>query len=236
LIKVPAQADIVCNGGRKGMSSGPDAESIFGKAITEHLAVVRAMQNQQGVLEAIARGMVSTLKAGGKILWCGNGGSAADAQHLAAELVGRFRRERRAIASVALTTDSSILTSVANDYGFETVFSRQVDALGRSGDLLVGLSTSGNSPNVIAALVAARAQGMATVGFSGAGGGRMARLADHLFAVESSDTARIQEAHILAGHMLCDWIELNCLDTARGNMDVANDSDNRRIARTAEAK
>jgi len=157
---------------------------------------------------------VSTLRAGGKILWCGNGGSAGDSQHLAAELVGRYRRERRGMASLALTTDSSALTSIANDYGYEAVFSRQVEALGVEGDLLVGISTSGNSQNVVAALAAARRHGMATVAFTGAGGGRIAKLADHLFAVASKETARIQEAHILAGHMLCDWIELDCVSGA----------------------
>jgi len=218
------------------MSSDMDAAGIFDKAIAEHLTIVRAMQNQKRELLSIARAMTSALQMGGKILWCGNGGSAADAQHLAAELVGRFRRERRAMPSVSLTTDSSILTSVANDYGYEAVFSRQVEALGRPGDLLVGISTSGNSPNVIAALVAARAQGLATVGFSGLGGGRMALLVDHLFAVQSSDTARIQEAHILAGHMLCDWVELNCLESARGRGDAVRESENPGMVWTAEAK
>jgi D-sedoheptulose 7-phosphate isomerase len=191
------------------MSSSPDAATIFGKALAEHLQVVSKIEQQQPVLEAIALAMTSTLRAGGKILWCGNGGSAADAQHLAAELMGRFRRERRALPSVALTTDTSILTAVANDYGYEAVFSRQVEALGNPGDLLVGISTSGNSGNVIAALKTARAQGVATVAFTGVGGGKMGACADHLFAVESKDTARIQEAHIFAGHMLCDWIELD---------------------------
>jgi len=193
------------------MSNSPNAAGVFGTSIAEHLEVVRQLEAQQPVLEAIARAMTATLRAGGKILWCGNGGSAGDSQHLAAELVGRFRRERRAMASVALTTDGSSLTSIANDYGYEAVFSRQVEALGVKGDLLVGISTSGNSRNVIAALEAARIQGLATVAFTGAGGGRMAKLADHLFAVASKETARIQEAHILAGHMLCDWIELDCL-------------------------
>jgi D-sedoheptulose 7-phosphate isomerase len=191
------------------MSSGPDRESIFGKAIAEHLEVVRQIAAQQPVLEAIALTMTATLRGGGKILWCGNGGSAGDSQHLSAEIVGRFRRERRGMASIALTTDSSTLTSVANDYGFEAVFSRQVEALGLPGDLIVGISTSGNSRNVIAALETARSQGLVTVAFTGAGGGKLAALADHLFAVDSRDTARIQEAHILAGHMLCDWIELD---------------------------
>jgi D-sedoheptulose 7-phosphate isomerase len=153
--------------------------------------------------------MAETLRFGGKILWCGNGGSAGDSQHLAAEVVGRFRRERRGLPSIALTTDTSILTAVANDYGFEAVFARQVEALGNAGDLLVGMSTSGNSQNVVAALACGRAQGLATVAFTGAGGGKLASLADHLFAVESRDTARIQEAHMLAGHMLCDWVELD---------------------------
>ena len=196
------------------MSSSPDAASIFGTAIAEHLEVVRQVEAQHPVLEAIAQAMTATLWAGGKILWCGNGGSAGDSQHLASELVGRYRRQRRGMASVALTTDSSALTSIANDYGYEAVFSRQVEALGVAGDLLVGISTSGNSQNVVAALEAARSQGLTTVAFTGAGGGRMAKLADHLFAVESKETARIQEAHILAGHMLCDWIELDCVSGA----------------------
>jgi D-sedoheptulose 7-phosphate isomerase len=193
------------------MSSKPEAAEVFGKAIAEHMEVVRQLADQQPVLEGIAVAMTATLRAGGKILWCGNGGSAADSQHLAAEIVGRFRRERRGLPSVALTTDTSILTSVANDYGFESVFSRQVEALGVRGDLLVGISTSGKSPNVLAALEAARAAGLVTVAFTGAGGGKMAQLADHLLAVSSCDTARIQEAHILAGHMLSDWIELECV-------------------------
>jgi D-sedoheptulose 7-phosphate isomerase len=191
------------------MSSAPNSVSIFGNAIAEHLEVVRHLKEQQGVLEAIALAMTATLRARGKILWCGNGGSAADSQHLAAEIVGRFRRERCGLASLALTADTSILTSVANDYGFEAVFSRQVEALGAPGDLLVGISTSGKSRNVLAALETARSQGMVTVAFTGARGGEMAAWADHLFAVASTDTARIQEAQMLAGHMLCDWIELD---------------------------
>lgn len=175
--------------------------------------MVRQLETQQPVLEAIALAMTATLRAGGKILWCGNGGSAGDSQHLAAEVVGRFRRARQGLASIALTTDTSILTAVANDYGFDVVFSRQVEALGNPGDLLVGVSTSGNSRNVIAALEAARSRGLVTVAFTGAGGGKLAALADHLFAVASRDTARIQEAHILAGHMLCDWIELDWVNT-----------------------
>ena len=202
------------------MSSSPNAEEIFGNAIAEHLEVVRQVEDQQPVLEAIARAMMATLRAGGKILWCGNGGSAGDSQHLAAEIVCRYRRERRGLPSVALTTDTSILTAVANDYGYEAVFSRQVEALGVPGDLLVGISTSGNSRNVVAALETARSLGLVTVAFTGAGG-RMAGLADHLFAVASMDTARIQEAHILAGHMLCDWIELDWIRAQAAAQEAA---------------
>jgi D-sedoheptulose 7-phosphate isomerase len=197
------------------MESIPDAASIFGRAIADHLEVIRQLEGQQGLLESIAVAMTATLQAGGKILWCGNGGSAGDAQHLAAELVGRFRRERKGLASVALTTDTSILTAVANDYGYEAVFSRQVEALGNAGDLLVGITTSGNSHNVIAAMEAAREQGMVTVAFTGEGGGRVAGLAEYLFAVPTRDTARVQEAHILAGHMLCDWIEVAFVHAAQ---------------------
>jgi len=193
------------------MSNRPNATEVFKTAIAEHMEVLRQVESQQPVLEAIALAMTATLRAGGKILWCGNGGSAADSQHLAAELVGRFRRERRGLASLSLTTNSSTLTAIGNDFGYETVFSRQVEALGVAGDLLVGISTSGNSENVVAALQVARSQGLVTVAITGKGGGRMAALADHLFAVESKDTARIQEAHILAGHMICDWIELDYL-------------------------
>jgi D-sedoheptulose 7-phosphate isomerase len=199
----------------------PNPASIFGTAIAEHLEVVRQLEAQLTVLQAIALAMTATLRAGGKILWCGNGGSAGDSQHLASEIVGRFRRERRGLASVALTTDTSLLTSVANDYGFEAIFSRQVEALGNPGDVLVGISTSGNSRNVIAALETAHTQGLITVAFTGAGGDKLAALADHLFAVPSRDTARIQEAHILAGHMLCDWIELDWVQTHAASTQAA---------------
>jgi len=206
------------------MSNSPNAADVFGTSIAEHLKVVRRMEAQQPLLETIARAMVATLRAGGKILWCGNGGSAGDSQHLSSELVGRFLRQRRGLASLALTTDSSALTSIANDYGYETVFSRQVEALGVKGDLLVGISTSGNSRNVIAAMEAARSQGLVTVAFTGQEGGRMANLADYLLAVESKETPRIQEAHILAGHMLCDWIELESISGMDQKSTEANDS------------
>lgn len=194
------------------ISRHPSADRVFDDALEDHLSVVRQIQERKDDLEAIAKCMAATLRAGRKILWCGNGGSAGDSQHLAAELVGRFRRERRGLASLALTTDTSVLTALANDYGYETVFARQVQAIGNDGDILVGISTSGNSRNVVASFEKAREMGITTVAFTGTDGGKIAPLADYLFAVASSDTARIQEAHILAGHMLCDWIELDLLE------------------------
>ncbi|HEV2213994.1 MAG TPA: D-sedoheptulose 7-phosphate isomerase, partial [Terracidiphilus sp.] len=152
--------------------------------------------------------MTRAVLAGKKVLWCGNGGSAADSQHLAAELMGRFRRERRGLASVALTTDTSILTAIGNDYGYDRVFARQVEALCNPGDVLVGISTSGNSRNVCAAVETAKSIGAYTVAFTGESGGKLASLADIILRMPSSDTARIQEGHILCGHMLCDWIEI----------------------------
>lgn len=197
------------------MPTPPTAEIIFGKAIEEHLRVVAELRAQEARLAEIAHLLRGVLRSGGKILWCGNGGSAADAQHLAAEIVGRFGRERRGLPSIALTTDSSVLTSVANDYGFEQIFARQVEALATPRDVLIGISTSGNSPNVVAALERARKLGVRTVAFTGVGGGAMGSLADLLLAVPSKITARIQEAHILAGHVLCDWLEADWLEFER---------------------
>src|SRR3984893_13366071 len=153
--------------------------------------------------------MTRALIAGKKVLWCGNGGSAADSQHLAAELVGRFRRDRRGLASVALTTDTSVLTAIGDDYGYEEVCRRQVEALCVAGDVLVGISTSGKSKNVCLALEAAGALGAFTVAFTGEEGGAMGMIAHESLRIASKDTARIQEGHILCGHMLCEWVELN---------------------------
>lgn len=186
-----------------------NANQVFQKAIAEHLAVIQSLAAQTAVLEQIAGEMTRAACNGNKILWCGNGGSAADSQHLAAELIGRFRRERRGIASIALTTDTSILTAIGNDYGYERVFQRQVEALCTKGDVLVGISTSGNSRNVCAAIETARQLGAFTVAFTGEGGGAMATLANVALRIASRDTARIQEGHILSGHMLCDWVELS---------------------------
>jgi len=147
------------------------------------------------------------IKEGNKILLCGNGGSAADCQHIAAELVGRFGMERKALPAIALTTDTSILTAVGNDYSFDTIFERQVEALGNKGDVLIGISTSGNSKNVLNAVKKAKEIGLLTVGFSGKDGGELSKLADHCFVVKSFSTPRIQEVHITLGHVLCDFIE-----------------------------
>ncbi|KAA6463105.1 D-sedoheptulose 7-phosphate isomerase [Acidobacteria bacterium AB60] len=180
----------------------------FQAAIDEHLAVIRGLEDQLSLLEQIARRMTVAVSGGNKVLWCGNGGSAADSQHMAAELMGRFRRERRGLPSIALTTDTSILTAIGNDYGYERVFQRQVEALCRPDDVLVGISTSGNSKNVCAALETARSIGALTVALTGETGGSMADIAELTVRIASRDTARIQEGHILCGHMLCDWIEL----------------------------
>lgn len=158
-------------------------------------------------IEQAARMWTGTLRSGGLIALCGNGGSAADAQHLAAELAGRYRRERRAFRALALTTDTSILTAVGNDLGFETVFARQVEGHMRPGDLLVAISTSGNSPNCLRAVEQARAQGVATMGLTGASGGLLKPLVDLCLCIPSDDTARIQEAHITVGHIVCDLVE-----------------------------
>lgn len=156
---------------------------------------------------AQAEDMAERLRRGCKILVCGNGGSAADAQHFAAELSGRYLKERRALAGLALTTDSSALTAIGNDYGYDRVFSRQVEALGRPGDLLVGISTSGNSPNVILAVEAAHALGMRTLGLLGRDGGRLRTLVDDPLVVPSAITARIQEVHQMTYHFWCEVLD-----------------------------
>lgn len=202
------------------MPSSVNPSLIFRNAITEHLAVIQALSSQHDVLERVACEMTRAIDGGNKVLWCGNGGSAADSQHLAAELMGRFRRERRGLPSVALTTDTSILTAIGNDYGYEKVFQRQVEALCVKGDVVVGISTSGNSKNVCAALETARQAGAFTVAFTGESGGTMAKIADATLHIASKDTARIQEGHILCGHMLCDWIELSICERERAEKAI----------------
>lgn len=179
------------------------------KHFQEHEIVLAALKDHCiGKIEEIAMLMAKVLQSGGTIFWCGNGGSAADSQHFAAELVGRFNKNRPALRSVALTTDSSTLTCVANDFSFEDIFSRQIEALGRRGDLLVGISTSGNSPNVLRAFEAGRAGGLHSVGLLGKNGGEAKALVDHALVVPSDSTARIQEMHVLVGHCLCDRVEM----------------------------
>ena len=181
---------------------------IFDEAIAEHLKVIQGLSPLRPLLEQIAVRMTDAVLSGHKIFWCGNGGSAADSQHLAAELVGRFRRERKALPSIALSTNTSIVTAIGNDYGYDLVFRRQLEALCSAGDVVVGISTSGNSGNVCSALELARELGAFTVAFTGEAGGKAAAIAETALRMPSKDTARIQEGHILCGHMICDWIEM----------------------------
>lgn len=160
----------------------------------------------EDLIEACARRIVGALRVGGKLLLFGNGGSAADCQHIAAEFINRFQMERRPLPAVALTCDTSVITSIGNDYSFEEIFSKQVQALGHKGDIAIGISTSGNSPNVIRAATAAKAQGLTIVGFSGTEG-KLKEISDMAFCVESPVTARVQEVHITLGHILCDLSE-----------------------------
>ena len=155
----------------------------------------------------IAAAIIAALRAGNKLLIVGNGGSAGDAQHIAAEIVGRYKQDRPGYAAIALTTDTSALTAIANDYGFEQVFARQVEGLGVRGDVLLALSTSGRSPNILAALKTARARGLVTVGFTGATGAPMGTDCDHLLIAPSDDTPVVQQIHLAIGHGICDEIE-----------------------------
>lgn len=160
-----------------------------------------------GNIEESAKSIVATLKRGGKILICGNGGSAADSQHFAAELVGRFQKERRALAAMALSTDTSVLTSLSNDYAFDRVFERQIEALANPKDLLFAISTSGKAKNVIAAVKRAKKMGLKTIGLTGKGGGDLAKITDIPLLAPSALTARIQELHILIIHIICALVE-----------------------------
>jgi D-sedoheptulose 7-phosphate isomerase len=170
------------------------------KSILEDEALISQM-------EKCAQHTVAALEKGNKVLFCGNGGSAADAQHLSAELAGRFYKDRAPLPSEALHCNTSYLTAVANDYSYEEIYSRLIRGIGREGDVLVGLSTSGNSRNVVLAMEKAKSMGMTTVGLTGEGGGKIKECADYLFMVPSRDTARVQEVHILLGHIYCQLIE-----------------------------
>src|SRR5262252_6238034 len=178
------------------------------EVFADHSAVAaRAALELPAVLERAVASLHQCLRAGGKILACGNGGSAADAQHVVAELVGRFREERRALPAIALTADTAILTAVGNDYGFELVFARQVEALARRGDVLLAISTSGNSANVLQAVHSARRLGCTVVAFTGARGGALAGETDLLLRAPSDTVARIQEVHSLCLHVICEALD-----------------------------
>lgn len=175
--------------------------------LEQHRAVMNNLASCHEVIEAATELLINTLQQGGKILLCGNGGSAADCQHIAAEFVVRYEKKRRALAAIALTTDSSILTAHANDFDFDTVFSRQVEALGHVNDCLIAISTSGNSGNVLKAAQVARTKGMTVIALTGGSGGALPEHATITVCVPSTVTARIQEAHILIGHYWCGVVE-----------------------------
>lgn len=179
----------------------------FQSALNEHALLLNSMASLEADLTAAVDAVVRAFAEGKKILLCGNGGSAADAQHIACELVGRFFRERRAVPAIALTTDTSILTAVANDYSFDDVFARQVAAFGQPGDVLIAITTSGNSKNVIRAAEAARERGLTVIGLTGRAGGKLKELSNPCLCVPSDSTPRIQEMHILLGHILCEIVE-----------------------------
>lgn len=187
-----------------------DTQDYIGAQMAEAGRVMAALHADAALRDTvarIARACIDSLRGGGKLLFAGNGGSAADAQHMAGEFVSRFAYDRPGLAAVALTTDTSILTAIGNDYGYERLFARQVQALGRAGDVLVAYSTSGRSPNILAALAAARAQGLVCVGLTGNRGGPMRDACDLLVEVPSADTPKIQEGHFVIGHILCGLVE-----------------------------
>jgi D-sedoheptulose 7-phosphate isomerase len=183
-------------------------EQQLGRAVEDSLRLKRSFfdANLGRILDA-GRRIAASLVAGGRLLTFGNGGSAADAQHFAAELVGRFQRERRSLSAIALTTDPSIVTALGNDYGFERVFSRQIQAHGRAGDIAFGITTSGRSPNVVAGLREARGRGLLTIGLTGRGGGDVAAVSEILIDVPGGSTQRIQEVHAMVVHLLCEVVE-----------------------------
>jgi D-sedoheptulose 7-phosphate isomerase len=186
-----------------------DAARIADEALAAASSLHERMRGSVGPTLVAAQTLSDALKAGGKLLVFGNGGSASDAQHMASELVGRFLKERAALPALALTVDTSILTAIANDYSFKQVFVRQVEALGQPGDVAMGISTSGESPNVIAALQAARAQGMKTIALTGRDGGGVGRAAEIHVNVPDQNTARVQEVHRTLLHVMCEVVEAN---------------------------
>jgi D-sedoheptulose 7-phosphate isomerase len=193
-----------------------NAARLADRAFAASIALHERMRASLGPTLAAAQVMVDALKAGKKLLVFGNGGSAADAQHMSAELVGRFQRERAALAAIALTADASVVTSIANDYSYKQVFARQVEALGRAGDVALGISTSGESPNVVLGLEVARARGLKTIALTGRDGGSVGSAAEIHVNVPDQNTARVQEVHRTLIHVMCELIEegAECADTA----------------------
>jgi D-sedoheptulose 7-phosphate isomerase len=189
-------------------------QSLIVKSLQESIAVKQAIVDSlMEPISTAASWMIETLRNGHKLLLFGNGGSAADAQHIAAEFIGRFEKERRAWPAIALTTDTSVLTALGNDYGVETIFARQIEALGQPDDLAFAISTSGNSPNVLAGVAAAKAKGLRVIGFTGENGGQLAMLCDLALCVPSRRTARIQEGHLAILHALCEVVELGLTES-----------------------
>jgi D-sedoheptulose 7-phosphate isomerase len=187
-----------------------DSKDLIGAHLKQSLAALERATQDAALLPTarkIAEIIIAAVRAGNKLLIIGNGGSAADAQHIAAEIVGRYKQDRPAYAAIALTTDTSALTAIANDYGFERVFARQVEGLGQRGDVLLALSTSGRSPNILAALRVARDRGLVTVGFTGSKGASLGALCDHLLVAPSDDTPVVQQIYLAVAHGICDEIE-----------------------------
>jgi D-sedoheptulose 7-phosphate isomerase len=197
------------------MSTDIDVTEAMSRYFLDSSRAVNALMSDTSVKDSLSKCIeicVSSLRSGGKILLMGNGGSAADAQHIAGELVSRFMFDRPGLSAIALTTDSSILTAIGNDYGYDQLFARQVNALGRSGDVLIGYSTSGNSPNILAGFRDAKSLGIHCIGFTGIKGGAMDSLCDQLLKVPSKSTPHIQEGHLILGHALCAVIEATMFD------------------------
>ena len=192
-----------------------DFASTLEQNILASVSVFQKLRCQKRSFELMVEAVSDALRAGNKLLLCGNGGSAADCQHIAAEFVGRFLTERNPLPAISLTVDTSAITSIANDYGYEEVFSRQLAGLGREGDCLLAISTSGNSKNVVQAVLKARELGIITLGFSGSDGGLLKSLCDYCISVPSESVARVQEAHMLLGHTLCECVEATCTNMTR---------------------
>ena len=182
-------------------------KKLINKHILEHQVTLNSVANLDESIIKVANLLIECLEQGGTIFWCGNGGSASDSQHLAGELVGRFIGDRKPLKSIALTADSAVTTCIVNDYGYKHIFSRQIEALGNEGDILIGISTSGNSENVIHAFEVAKQRRILTIGLLGKGGGKCSGLVNQSIIIPSKSTARVQEMHILVGHILCDLIE-----------------------------